>query len=76
MTEMTRAEHMAWCKRRALAYVDAGELANAVASMASDMSKHPDTDTPANRALLAIGTLYVMQDDAVAMRRLIEGFAE
>ena len=41
--ETTRAEHLAWCKRRAMEYVDAGDLSNAVASMGSDLSKHPET---------------------------------
>ena len=30
---LTRDEHLAWCKRRALEYVDAGDLTHAVASM-------------------------------------------
>ena len=43
---LTRDEHLAWCKRRALEYVDAGDLTHAVASMASDLKTHPDTDNP------------------------------
>jgi hypothetical protein len=38
---LTRDEHLAWCKRRALEYVDAGDLTHAVASMASDLKTHP-----------------------------------
>ena len=48
----TAEEHLAWCKKRALEYLDAGELANAFTSMLSDMDKHPDTrlgDTPTGR---------------------------
>ncbi len=41
---MTRAEHLQWCKDRALAYVEAGDLDQAFASMASDLGKHPETD--------------------------------
>src|SRR6476660_9902729 len=41
---LTRDEHLAWCKRRALEYVDAGDLTRAVASMTSDLKTHPDTD--------------------------------
>lgn len=37
---MTRAEHLAWAKERALEYVNAGETKNAVASMISDLGKH------------------------------------
>lgn len=40
---MTRAEHIAWCKQRALEYVDNGDLQNAYASMHSDLQKHPET---------------------------------
>ena len=47
---MTCDEHLAWCKLRALEYADAGELTNAVASIGSDMNKHPKllatTDSP------------------------------
>ena len=34
----TREQHIAWAKERALEYVDAGDLANAVASMGSDLN--------------------------------------
>lgn len=44
--ERTRAEHVAWCKQRALKYVEQGSLVTAVTSMLSDMSKHPLTDSP------------------------------
>lgn len=45
MTTMTRADHIAWTRQRALAELD-GTLAgraNALASLTSDLSKHPDT---------------------------------
>lgn len=41
---MNRAEHLAWCKNRALEYVSNGDLGNAFASMVSDLGKHEDTD--------------------------------
>ncbi len=40
---MNRQEHLDWCKQRAIAYVDMGDMHNAFASMASDLSKHPET---------------------------------
>jgi hypothetical protein len=40
---MTREEHLQWCKDRALDYVSRGDLADAMASMMSDMEKHPGT---------------------------------
>jgi hypothetical protein len=71
----TRLEHLQWCKDRALAYVARGDLVNALASMTSDMRKHPGTDTAAATALLAaMGVRCVMAGDSAGMRRLIEGF--
>jgi hypothetical protein len=43
---LDRNKHLTWCKRRALEYVDQGDLASAVASMSSDLSKHPETPQP------------------------------
>ena len=40
---MTRAEHLNWCKARALDYVVHGDLDQALVSMLSDLSKHDDT---------------------------------
>lgn len=71
---MTRAEHLAWCKQRALEYVDAGDLQSAMASMGSDLNKHPET---ANHAGTTLGLMQMIsghlgtQDE---MRRYIEGF--
>jgi hypothetical protein len=70
----TRDEHLAWCKTRALEYLDRGELANAVASMGSDLTKHPDTNNPAHNGLLMLGMMYVVDNDIAAVRRWIEGF--
>ena len=33
---MNRQEHLDWCKKRALEYVDAGDLSGGMASMMSD----------------------------------------
>lgn len=37
---MTRAEHVAWAKERALEYVEAGQLTDAWTSLVSDLGKH------------------------------------
>jgi hypothetical protein len=73
---MTRAEHLAWCKERALAYVARGELVNAVASMASDLNKHSETrdESRARDALILIGALAAAEHDAGGVTRWIEGF--
>jgi hypothetical protein len=46
MTEPTRADHIQWCKDRALEYVEFGDLDKAIASMQSDLKKHPETRLP------------------------------
>lgn len=66
---------MRWCKERALAYLDQGDIQNAFASMTSDLGKHPETQT-AGEAMTAIGLLYLMNHDHEGMRRWITGFAE
>ena len=40
---MTRSEHLAWCKTRALEYCKVGNIDDALASMLSDLGKHPET---------------------------------
>lgn len=40
---LTRAEHLEWCKERALQYVDAGDYDQAVTSMLSDLIQHDET---------------------------------
>ena len=71
---MTRAEHVAWCKRQALEYVDQGDPANALMSMLSDLGKHPDTARHTGIALtmmlLRAGSLTTVDD----VRRHIDGF--
>jgi hypothetical protein len=49
-----RRRNLAWCKKRALEYVDA-DLTHAVDNMASDLKTHPDTDNPALNGLVMIG---------------------
>jgi hypothetical protein len=74
MSEITRQEHLAWCKQRALEYVDAGDTQNAFTSMASDLGKHPET---ANHAGIELGMMQLMSgmlNDTDAMRKFIEGF--
>ena len=37
---MTHDEHLAWAKARALEYLEAGDIRNALASMAIDLDNH------------------------------------
>jgi hypothetical protein len=71
---VTRDQHLASCKSRALEYVDAGDLTNAIASMGSDLKNHPDTDNPALEGLVRIGMMYVTDGNKAAVQRWIEGF--
>ena len=73
MPETTREEHLAWCKRRALQYVEAGQLQDAVASMTSDLRKHPETGRPGVEMLGLLG-LGEIRRGPDAVREWIEGF--
>lgn len=70
---MTREEHMKWCKERALAYLPA-DPQQAITSMLSDISKHPETKSNMlaglTLQLMMIGSLSSPED----ARRHIEGF--
>ena len=71
---MTRTEHLEWCKQRALEYVDMGDTTNAWASMASDMSKHPETE---KHSALELGMMMLMAghlSSSPKMRKFILGF--
>lgn len=70
---MTRAEHLAWCKTRALQYVDEGDLNNAFASLVSDLGKHEETR---GHGAIELGLILLMAGQLVspaAMRDFIEG---
>ena len=71
---MTRSEHLEWAKARALKYTDIGDVANAFASISSDLSKHPET---ANHAGIELGMMLLMGgrlSTAAEMRKFTEGF--
>lgn len=73
---MTRDEHLAWCKKRALEYVVAGDMNQAFASLVSDLRKHQDTakchesTNQLGMQLLTGGHLKT----ATQMRSWIEGY--
>lgn len=71
---MNRQEHLDWCKRRALEYVDSGDLQEAVTSMLSDIRKHPETRSD---AMMALGAGLLMAGElgtALKVRDFINGF--
>jgi hypothetical protein len=55
-------------------FVAAGDLAHAVASMASALKTHPETDNPALNGLVMIGMMYVTDGDTAAVQRWIDRF--
>jgi hypothetical protein len=44
--DISREQYLQWCKDRALEYVKLVLLEDAIASMQSDLTKHPETNTP------------------------------
>ncbi len=71
---MTRAEHLKWCKDRALEYVDLGDTSQAYASMVSDMRKHTETE---NHIGIELGMMMLMGGHLSTqeeMRKFILGF--
>jgi hypothetical protein len=72
MSTTTRADHLTWCKRRALEYLP-GDAPGALASMISDLSKSDDTkDHPAlglTMMLMMAGLLSTPDE----VRKHIEG---
>lgn len=72
--DQPRAEHLAWCKQRALSYVDRGDVHNAFASMVSDLTKHPDTADHVGIQLGLMEQLAGTMTTTEHYRRWIEGF--
>ena len=70
---MTRAEHLQWAKDRALEYYNAGDLSSAVASMASDLGKHAETEH-AGQTMAPLAMMFLVSGDSDGVRRWIEGF--
>jgi hypothetical protein len=71
---MDRAEHLKWCKERALVYADRGDMVNAVASMTSDLRKHPETENHAGATIMVMQAAAGLLDRPGELRRCIEGF--
>lgn len=71
---MTRDEHLQWAKDRALEYADRGDLANAMASLGSDLNKHPGTKNHAAMELMMMLAMNGHLDAPGELRKFIEGF--
>lgn len=71
---MSREEHLCWAKERALQYVEAGDLGNAIASMLSDLTKHEELGSHPG---IRLGTLQLVGGHLKTkeqVRHWIEGF--
>lgn len=70
---MNRAEHLQWAKDRAMEYANQGDTTTALASLTSDLRKHPDLATHAG---IELGTMLAMGGHLktpAQMREWIEG---
>lgn len=74
MNDMTRKEHIEWCKKRALEYIDAGDIASAYSSMCSDLGKHDSINMEDYRPILTLGMAELMNGSVAGMTKWIEGF--
>jgi len=75
MSDDSRADHLAWAKARALEYVDAGNVLQAMASLTSDLTKHDETHKLVTRHLFAETTRIAIGGDMEAARAFIDGLA-
>ena len=72
---MTRAEHLQWCKNRAMEYVKIGDFNNAVTSMLLDLSKHEETMASSTGVCAQLGMFELMNGPTrEKITRFIEGF--
>lgn len=71
---MTRQEHMDWSKKRALEYLDRGDVVNAIASMLSDLQKHDETKLAEGSPLTMLGMMTAAGGNPSEARRFIVGF--
>lgn len=74
MADRTRTEHLAWAKQRALAYVDQGDLPNAIASMISDLGKWEGGALYPAALLRLLTVTGAIQKTPGEVRHWIEGF--
>lgn len=66
----SRSGHLAIAKRRAIEYLDAGDMHNAISSIANDLNKHPDTRNHAG--VQPLYGLALSHADAALIRAAIE----
>lgn len=61
MVEMkTRSEHLKWCKKRAREYLERGDFRQAITSMLSDLTKHPETRQASKSPAIGMISLFTL----------------
>jgi hypothetical protein len=75
MNDRTRADHIAWCKERALAEVNfyPNDPKQGVISMMADLGKHPDTQGKTLR-MLCMMQLTTGKNTKADVIKFINGF--
>lgn len=71
----TRTAHVEWAKERAMEYVETGDPAQAMASLFSDLRKHPETTS---HAAIELGAMLMFSGNLSTtseVRDWIEGVA-
>jgi hypothetical protein len=68
---MTRHEHLTWAKRRALEYLP-DDPVNAMNSMLSDLTKHPELANHMGRLIAPM--FYGAHNNPAEVRKWIDGF--
>lgn len=71
---MNRADHLIWCKRRALEILEEGNISGAFDSMVSDLRKHPELQNHAGIELGMVLMFSKLLSTYDQMKRFIEGF--
>ncbi len=71
----SRAEHLEWCRERALAELDVGPrgVVTAIASIQSDLRKHPDTRDHGAILLAAMMQVAGQLENSRQVREFLEG---
>ena len=70
-----RKSHLQWCKDRALEYLNAGDVANGMASFVSDMGKHEETAKTMNNGLSNVICMNaLMSNDPRKCIEAVNGF--
>ncbi len=57
---MSRQAHLNWCKQRANAYFDRGDIQEGLASFLSDVTKSEETEDIVNHPLFRMGAVAAM----------------